>query len=84
VDDLNMTDVQMAREIRRLRAALAASENLKAGYIEGHNKLAIRVGVLDAAIRSFADEANWSDRPGCLQWMGKRHAIEYAQSLLKE
>lgn len=35
-----------------------------------------------ATIKSFADEAHWKDAVGCLQWVGKRHAMEYAQSTL--
>ncbi|HEY6019233.1 MAG TPA: hypothetical protein VIY48_04830, partial [Candidatus Paceibacterota bacterium] len=34
--------------------------------------------------KNFADPSNWSDRVGCLQWMGKRHAIEFAQSVVNE
>lgn len=41
-------------------------------------------GRLRSALENFADEKNWSDRPGCLQWMGKRHAIEYARSELSD
>jgi hypothetical protein len=33
-------------------------------------------------IQDFANEANWSLKPGCLQWTAKRNAIEYAQSVL--
>ena len=42
----------------------------------------VRNKVLERVIRQFADEANWSDKVGCLQWMGKRHAIEYAKEML--
>lgn len=34
------------------------------------------------ALRQFADPSNWSLEPGCLQWAGKRNAIEYAESIL--
>jgi hypothetical protein len=34
------------------------------------------------AIKQFADPANWSDRVACLQWIGKRHAIDWADDLL--
>ena len=34
------------------------------------------------ALGSFANPSNWYDRVGCLQWIGKRHAIEYAKSVL--
>jgi len=37
-----------------------------------------------AALEAFADPTNWNDEVGRLQWIGKRHAIEYAQSVLKE
>ena len=33
-------------------------------------------------IEQFADHKNWYDAVGCLQWMGKRHAIDYAESVL--
>lgn len=33
-------------------------------------------------IQDFANEANWSQTIGCLQWTAKRNAIEYAQSVL--
>jgi hypothetical protein len=39
---------------------------------------------LEAALQNFVDEKNWSDEVGCLQWVGKRHAIEFAQSVLRE
>lgn len=68
---------QSVAEIARLQTEIG-------NYIQGHNALAERVGQLDAAVRSFADEGNWSDRVGCLQWMGKRHAIEYAASVLDQ
>lgn len=38
---------------------------------------------LIAALRNFADPLQWSDEVGRLQWMGKRHAIEFAASVLK-
>lgn len=34
------------------------------------------------ALRQFADPANWSDIPGSLRWVGKRHAIIYAEEVL--
>ena len=41
-----------------------------------------RVKVLETALKQFADPNNWSDQVGNLQWMGKRHAIEYANEVL--
>ena len=38
---------------------------------------------LRAALRNFADPGNWRDEIGRLQWRGKRHAIEFAASVLK-
>jgi len=35
-----------------------------------------------AALLNFADPHNWLDEAGRLQWVGKRHAIEYAQSVV--
>lgn len=37
-----------------------------------------------AVVANFADEKNWKDRPANLRWDGKRHAIEYAQSVIAE
>lgn len=37
---------------------------------------------LIGALRNFADRLNWVDEPGRLQWTGKRHAIEFAESVL--
>ncbi len=37
-----------------------------------------------AVIANFANEKNWADEPANLQWTGKRHAIEYAQSVIAE
>ena len=45
--------------------------------------LLARVAELEAFVRNMANPDNWSDKVANLQWMGKRHAIEYAQSLLK-
>ena len=42
----------------------------------------VRVRILETALKQFADPNNWSDEVGCLQWMAKRHAIEYAQEIL--
>lgn len=39
---------------------------------------------LMAVIANFANAKNWSDEPANLRWDGKRHAIEYAQSILAE
>jgi hypothetical protein len=37
----------------------------------------------EAALWQFADDRNWSDQVGCLQWVGKRHAIEYARNVVE-
>jgi hypothetical protein len=37
-----------------------------------------------AVIANFANEKNWSDEPANLRWDGKRHAVEYAQSVIAE
>lgn len=34
------------------------------------------------ALRQFADPANWADHAGCVQWIGKRHPIDYAEDVL--
>lgn len=39
---------------------------------------------LRAALKTFADRRNWSDEISCLQWMGKRHAVEYAEAVLQQ
>lgn len=38
---------------------------------------------MELALWQFADVRNWSDQVGCLQWIGKRHAIEYARSVVE-
>jgi hypothetical protein len=38
---------------------------------------------LELAMWQFADDRNWSDKVGCLQWIGKRHAIEYARDVVE-
>lgn len=38
---------------------------------------------LRAVVQNFANPENWSDEVGCLQWVGKRHALEYANTMLK-
>lgn len=35
-----------------------------------------------AVIANFANEKNWADEPSNLRWDGKRHAIEFAQSVI--
>jgi hypothetical protein len=35
-----------------------------------------------AVVQNFANPENWSDKVGCLQWIGKRHGLEYANSML--
>ena len=42
----------------------------------------VRCKILETALKQFADEKNWSDEVGCLQWIAKRHAIEYAREIL--
>lgn len=42
----------------------------------------VRVRVLEQCVQNFANPDNWSDEVGCLQWIAKRHAIEYAQEIL--
>ncbi|WP_431860059.1 hypothetical protein [Azospirillum sp.] len=39
---------------------------------------------LKDALGNFANPTNWHDSPGCLQWIGKRHAVEFAGSVLAE
>lgn len=34
------------------------------------------------ALANFADPKNWHSEAGLLQWMGKRSAVEFAQSVL--
>ena len=34
------------------------------------------------ALANFADQKNWHSEAGLLQWIGKRNAIEFAQSVL--
>jgi hypothetical protein len=35
-------------------------------------------------VANFANPDYWIDEPGRLQWTGKRHAIEFAQSVLDD
>lgn len=37
---------------------------------------------LSAAIRQFADPANWHQEAGLLQWIGKRSAVDFAEDVL--
>lgn len=37
---------------------------------------------LRSALANFADQKNWHSEAGLLQWIGKRNAIEFAQSVL--
>jgi len=39
---------------------------------------------LIAAMKQFADPANWYSKVGCEQWMGKRSAQEYAAEVLND
>jgi len=41
------------------------------------------IEALVEALRQFADPKNWNDEIANLQWTGKRHAIEFAESVLK-
>jgi len=70
-DDLPMFD-----DARPMLSAIQLREN--------NRKLRAENERLRAALKTIAEPTNWSDEPGCLQWMGKRHAIEYAQSVLKD
>lgn len=70
---------EAADEIERLQTELRAYKQ-DYGAIIGSQKG--RIDQLTRALENFADETHWSDRVGCLQWMGKRHAIEFAQSAL--
>lgn len=45
--------------------------------------LMARLEELERALRTFADPANWYDHVGCLQWAGKRHAVDYAEAMLR-
>lgn len=59
----------------------------KADYVDD-DPLTVRAMVdrnkLIAVIRQFADPANWYEKPGLQQWMGKRDARDYAAEVLKE
>jgi hypothetical protein len=37
----------------------------------------------ETALWQFADDRNWIDQIGCLQWLGKRHAIAYARDVVE-
>ena len=71
---MNMPDLDMENTLGVLVAEYSEQINILRAENEG----------LLAALEAFADPSNWSDEPWCLQWIGKRHAIEYAQSVLKE
>ena len=44
----------------------------------------VEITQLRKALEQFADPANWHAAPGLLQWMGKRSAIEFAESVLND
>lgn len=62
------SDISLSMANARLGAKIAARN--------------VEISRLRQALEQFASPANWSDVPGCLQWMGKRHAIEYAEHIL--
>jgi hypothetical protein len=60
----------------------AADPNVWPGAAKVNAWAAEEIARLRAGVGNFANHDHWSDEVGCLQWMGKRHAIEYAQWLL--
>lgn len=77
---------QMRRTISALRDPDASLANVAntvrqsiADVVESGGKETER---LRSALANFADPKNWHSEAGLLQWIGKRNAIEFAQSVL--
>ena len=74
-----------ARELERewmLASSLAEQRAIIARHLTLARAAAPSAEAMRRCIEQFADHKNWYDAVGCLQWMGKRHAIEYAESVL--
>jgi hypothetical protein len=83
----------LERALSAANAAHAAAEKTwnedAAKHVEYHNALCAErdtalceLEEAKAVIRNFAKPENWHLEVGCLQWLGKRNALEYAQSVL--
>ena len=74
-----------ARELERewmLASSLAEQRAIIARHLTLARAAAPSAEAMRRCIEQFADHKNWYDAVGCLQWMGKRHAIDYAESVL--
>lgn len=63
------------------------TETLDKQYLEWSQFTRARTArevALITALRQFADRKNWVDEFQKLQWVGIRHAIEYAESVLDQ
>ena len=71
-------------EIDRLRGLYTSAVKGRADFRDALVKERERSSTLLKALCNFANPDYWIDEPGRLQWTGKRHAIEFAQSVLDE
>lgn len=75
---------EAAIEIERLNGIYSSAVKGRSDFRNALVEERERSAKLLAALCNFADHKNWVDEVGNLQWLGKRHAIEYAQSVIDE
>jgi hypothetical protein len=68
--------------IATLEADAASSANGLVQFVREKEAAEAARDAALAVVQNFANPENWSDKVGCLQWIGKRHGLEYANSML--
>jgi len=79
-DLLNKKDAEIERLHGIYRSAIKGRADFRNTLVKEREK-SLR---LFMALSNFANPDFWIDEPGRLQWIGKRHAIEFAQSVIDE
>lgn len=87
VSDTAMTTIERARRaINALRepdaSLLSVANTVRQSIADVIEDSGGETERLRNALANFADPKNWHSEAGLLQWMGKRNAIEFAQSVL--
>jgi 3-methyladenine DNA glycosylase Tag len=75
---LNKKDAEIVRLHGIYRSAIKGRADFR-NTLEKERGKSLR---LLKALTNFANPDFWIDEPGKLQWNGKRHAIEFAQSVI--
>lgn len=84
---LRWLEQRVLEDLEAMRPTMDEQERPKtppAGKPDPSMTVYLRARKLQSALENFANAKFWSDREGCLQWMGTHHAMDFARHVLNE